>query len=319
MNHEARFSFLTALCVATALSLVTGCRTPPPQTYSVNEILAMAPVGFTLSADPNSPNALDPQAAGRFVDVLKPLAVTPMEGGGMRAQIRLRNKTQEDFTLAYNFAWLDEAGLEICRSPLRKDLFKALATLSPTDICTDPAGVSAEIEIRLLPVDQAVGTGLYTFDDAADSLVKKFVNDPVFAKTCQQVTERLGGGRKPVIVVRAFDNNVVGERNTLRLSSLAKDFRSAVRKAGKFDLKDDDATQAMVDRIKYSANGGLENGELLNTLKTHVSPDFILTGELVDDSSEAYRLDLVLHDLSGVSGRGGTIAWEGKSKINKSK
>ena len=37
----------------------------------------------------------------------------------------------------------------------------------------------------------------------------------------------------------------------------------------------------------------------------------------VSDSAAAYRLDLKLLDLSGASGRGGTIAWEDKAKIRK--
>ena len=313
MKHESALFTLAAIAIASAMS--TGCSSPPPPPPTVNEILASEIVVLNLSSSAKS--QADVKGAGRFMEVVNPLSVVALPGGGKRAQVRLRNTTQEQYAVRYSFIWFDADGMEIVRRPPRTPAIDPLSTLSLTDVYIEPNGSRAEIEMRLLPASEATDDGLYSFDEAAEQLVQKFEADAQFDKAYQAVAAKLGADRKPVIVVRALENNVVGERLASKLDSLAKDFRKEVRKAGKVDLKEDESTQLLVDRIRFSADGGLESGELLNALKTHVSPDFVLTGELVSDSIDAYRLDLKLIDLSGASGRGGTIAWEDKAKIRK--
>ena len=313
MKHESALFTIAAIAIASALS--TGCSTPPPPPPTVNEILASEIV--VLDQSSLAKTQVDPTGALRFVEVVDPLKVVSLPGGGKRAQIRLRNITKEQYAIRYWFSWIDADGMVILKRAPRTPAIDPLSTLSLTDVYVEPNGVSAEVEMRLLPASEATDDGLYSFEEAAEQLVQKFEADAQFDKAYQAVAAKLGADRKPVIVVRAFENNVVGERLASKLDSLAKDFRKEVRKAGKFDLKEDESTQILVDRIRFSADGGLESGELLNALRTHVSPDFVLTGELVSDSADAYRLDLKLLDLSGASGRGGTIAWEDKAKIRK--
>ena len=194
---------------------------------------------------------------------------------------------------------------------------------------TDPRGVTKVLTnsgsaqeggvayylISDIPAVYLLSNYTLTFEDAARELVSKFASDTQFLAALKKVQAALGKDKKPIMVVRSFE--IDGPRGALRLDTLAQDFRNEVRKTGFFDLKDDEATQAMIDRIKFSADTGLESGELLEAFRSHVSPDFILTGVLRSGKNGRGILFLTLHDLSGTSGRGGTIAWEDKTPIGE--
>lgn len=158
------------------------------------------------------------------------------------------------------------------------------------------------------------------FDRSAVQLVESMLTDDAFSKKLERLRAKLDDDRLPVIVVQKFDNRTSG-RNQERLDSMGRDVRIRLRKSGLFDVKDDAATQSMVDRIKRSEEGGLESGELLSAFRNHVSPDYILTGELVDFQDErrsfTYKFYLALHDLSARSGDGGIVVWEDSCVIEK--
>ncbi len=155
------------------------------------------------------------------------------------------------------------------------------------------------------------------FDAAADRLVDSMLDDEAFQKKYDRLAKALGPDRLPVFVVQSL-RNATEERINERIDSMSRDIRIRVRKAGKFDLKDDREAQKMVDRIRWSADTGLESGELLDALRTHVSPHYLMTGEVKgfrDGDVATFKLYLALHDLSGVSGDGGLVVWEDVATI----
>lgn len=299
-----------------AMALAAGCGTPPePPPPTVNEILASKNIVLDLSAGGEAKGANGAGEAAQFVKIASPFKVYALDGGHKRAQMRIRNITEEAFGVAYVVSWFAEDGAELFSRPRKTVLLEPFSTVALTDFCTEPSGVAAAIELHLIPADRVQEAKL-TFDDAARELVSKFASDAQFLASLKKVQAALGKDRKPIMVVRSFDPELRGgARAGLRLDTLAQDFRNEVRKTGLFDLKDDEATQAMIDRIKFSADTGLEGGELLEAFKSHVSPDFILTGVLRSEKDGSGVLFLTLHDLSGASGRGGTIAWEDKTPI----
>ena len=301
-----------------AMAFAAGCGTPPePPPPTVNEILASKNItlDFPAAGKGGPAKGVAPgDEASQFVKVASPFKVYELEGGHRRAQMRIRNITAEAFGVAYVVSWFDTDGAELFARPRKTALLQPMSTVALTDFCTDPTGVAAEIELHLVPADQVVENTL-TFEDAARELVSKFASDTQFLAALKKVQAALGKDKKPIMVVRSFE--IDGPRGALRLDTLAQDFRNEVRKTGFFDLKDDEATQAMIDRIKFSADSGLESGELLEAFRSHVSPDFILTGVLRSGKNGRGILFLTLHDLSGTSGRGGTIAWEDKTPIGE--
>ena len=328
-----------------ALALAAGCKSTPPPPPTVNEILASKNIVLNIPAAEDvetDGKAGGGKAAGagggkvagagggkapagaaagtgeaaNFVKVASPFRVFAVEGGNKRAQMRIRNVTEEAFGVSYRIYWFDKFGAEILERPPKTILLQPMSTASITDFCTEPAGVTAEIEMRLVPADQVEDTEL-TFENAAKVLVSEFSSDAQFLASLRKVQTALGAGKKPVMVVRALDDNS-GKRQNYNIQTLAKDFRSQVRKTGLLDVKDDAAYQEITDRLNFSADGGLERNTMLAAYGTHVPPDFILTGELrLGENGKGTVLFLTLHDLSGVSGRGGTIAWEDKALIGE--
>ena len=308
-----------------AVALAAGCASPPPPPPTPAEIAASETIVAVVSSNPDAADAsADSPYARKFLQLPSKVSLSKLPGGTLRAQIRVKNIAGETLGLRYRFAWSDKDGTELVAGSWKSAILEPLVPVALTDICTDPDCVSCEVTLRVVPPDdieesEAGDLTVLDFDDAADQLVKKFVSDREFAKAYKAVAAKLEDGVKPVIVVRSIEN-ATKERNMQRLAALARNFRVAVRTSGRFDLKEDAESQMFVDRIRFSADGGLEGGELLNALKTHVSPDFVLTGVLQEDDDpgvKTYRLFLALHDLSGRSGRGGTIAWEDKATIRK--
>lgn len=86
------------------------------------------------------------------------------------------------------------------------------------------------------------------------------------------------------------------------------------------DVKDDSATQEMIDRVHASAKDGLESGELLSAFKKHVSPHCVMTGEVEEfqeTGQRVYKIYLRLFDISGTTGDGGLVIWEDYFIIGK--
>lgn len=152
------------------------------------------------------------------------------------------------------------------------------------------------------------------FEDAPGILVGDMLSDVQFNVKYAAVEKQLPAGRKPVFVLQSLKNNTP-DRIETRVKSAAKDVRILCRKSAMFDVKDDDATQMMVDRIRMSVNGGLESGDLLSAFKTHASPQYVMTGEVDKLDKRCYKFYLRLIDLSGISGDGGLIVWEDSLKV----
>ena len=150
-----------------------------------------------------------------------------------------------------------------------------------------------------------------TFGKAGAVLVGRFSSDPQLLGTLEGARSSLRG--KPAMAVRSFEDNT-GRRHYYQLQTLAMDFRNRVRKTGLLDVKDDAACQEIIDRLNFSANGGLEDNAMPAPCSPSVTPDFVLTGELRRGETEDFSiLFLMLHDRSGV------LVWSDRALIEEEK
>ena len=148
---------------------------------------------------------------------------------------------------------------------------------------------------------------MYDLESSAQMLMKRMLAHPQFIANYNAAkAER---GRLPIAVIGNIDNKTT-ERIQGRLDAVGETVRAALFDSALFEVKDDEAADAIKSRIVRSADGGLETGELVQLMGTHDSPDFIVLGDLRHFADvggyHTYRLRLALHSL-----RTGKIVWEG--------
>lgn len=154
-------------------------------------------------------------------------------------------------------------------------------------------------------------------DDAVQDLFGKLRMNPVFRTNYDEAQRRLG--RAPTAILGGIADTTGGNSPCANLPDLlaaaSQGMRMAFINSGLFDAKDDALVSAMTKRIIESGNSPLENGELMDALKQHGSPDFYVVGDMMfftEGNEGKYRLRLALHSLHT-----GKIAWEGVSMITK--
>lgn len=154
-------------------------------------------------------------------------------------------------------------------------------------------------------------------DAAVQDLFGKMRTNPVFRTHYDAAQGRLG--RSPMVLFGGIADLTAGKSPCDGLPQLlaaaSQGLRMAFVNSGLFDAKDDAVISAMTTRILESGNSPLENGELMEALKQHGTPDFYAVGDMMfftEGDEGRYRLRLALHDLHT-----GKIAWEGTSTIAK--
>lgn len=153
---------------------------------------------------------------------------------------------------------------------------------------------------------------MHDLETSARSLMARMRASSTFAAKCKTV--ELKRARHPLVVIGGL-NNLTTLRIQDRLDALVTTIRSELFETSFIEVKDDEAAERIKRRIVLNADGGLETGDLVQTLGEHDSPDFIVIGDLrrfEDDGIVAHRLHLAVHSL--VTGK---IAWEGVQTIEK--
>ena len=144
-------------------------------------------------------------------------------------------------------------------------------------------------------------------DASVAQLIAKMRSSPRFVDAYNAVKSAKGG--IPVAVVGSIENKTT-ERIQGRLDAVGESVRVSLHDTALFDVKDDEASRAILARIVRGANGGLEDGALVQSLGSHDSPDFIVLGDMRGSDSvkgvKTYRLRLAVHDL-----KTGKVVWEG--------
>lgn len=143
---------------------------------------------------------------------------------------------------------------------------------------------------------------------SAKELVGKMLVSPLFARNYETVKTRKQGALP--IVVCGNIGNLTTQRVQGRLDTVRDLIRIALLESALVEAKDDEACGAIASRILAGADGGMENGSLVQSIGTHDSPDFLLLGDFrhFEDVGgyHTFKLHLALHDLSS-----GKIVWEG--------
>lgn len=155
---------------------------------------------------------------------------------------------------------------------------------------------------------------VYDLDKSAAQLACKIFSSALFMRNYEAAKMRKNGAL-PVVVCGNIAN-MTTQRIQGRLDTARDRIRIALLESALVEAKDDEASGAIASRILSGANGGMENGALVQSLGTHDSPDFLLLGDFrhFEDVGgyNTFKLHLTIHDLST-----GKIAWEGVQTMIK--
>ena len=143
---------------------------------------------------------------------------------------------------------------------------------------------------------------------ALRSVVSSMLNDEPFMACIRKVKSESG---KAPVAINGGIANLTGEAGYDELVSAADaTLRIMLRDAYVFEVKDDAMAATMAKRVISGGNSPLEDGELMGVLKQHVSPDFLVVGDIrkaVDfEGRYTYRVHLAIHALAS-----GKTVWEG--------
>lgn len=149
---------------------------------------------------------------------------------------------------------------------------------------------------------------MYDLETSVQTLMQKMLSSPQFSKN-YNAAKTAKGGQPPIVVIGNIANKTT-ERIQWRLDAVGETLRSVLFESALFEVKDDDASGAISSRILRGADGGLEDGALVQSMGTQESPDFIVLGDLRHFADvggyHTYRLRIAFHNL-----RTGKIVWEG--------
>lgn len=147
---------------------------------------------------------------------------------------------------------------------------------------------------------------MYDLETAVQNLMSKMRGNSRFIENYTAAKKAKGG--LPIIVPGNIEN-LTGDRIQRRLNAIRDSVRVALFNTGLFEVKDDEASEAIRARIIRGADGGLETSSLVQTLGKQEAPDFIVLGDMrhfMDVGGyHTYRLRLAIHSL-----RTGKIIWE---------
>ena len=154
------------------------------------------------------------------------------------------------------------------------------------------------------------------FDKIVDKLSAEMLSSSQFAKNYEEQKEN--GERMPIAVIGGMENESGHTEFDAGLKTAGERFRKNLFDSKLFDVKDDAILVDLAKRIVASGNSATENGDLMEELKRHGSPDFFVVGNLTHfadlDGTGYYKFRMTMHSL-----RTGKIAWEGIETITTNK
>lgn len=154
------------------------------------------------------------------------------------------------------------------------------------------------------------------FDKIVDKLSAEMLSSSQFAKNYEEQKEN--GERMPIAVIGGMENESGHTEFDAGLKTAGERFRKNLFDSKLFDVKDDAILVDLAKRIVASGNSATENGDLMEELKRHGSPDFFVVGNLTHfadlDGTGYYKFRITMHSL-----RTGKIAWEGIETITTNK
>ena len=150
------------------------------------------------------------------------------------------------------------------------------------------------------------------FDKIVDKLSVEMLSNSQFVKNYEEQKEK--GERLPIAVIGGMENESGRPEFDAGLKAAGERFRKKLFDSKLFDVKDDSILVNLAKRIVASGNSATENGDLMEELKQHGSPDFFVIGNLNHfadlDGTGYYKFRVTMHSL-----RTGKIVWEGIETI----
>ena len=185
----------------------------------------------------------------------------------------------------------------------------AIALIGGMSGCISQQSASAQyVEPREIVSGVSKQATMYDLESSAQELIERMLSNPQFSEN-YNAAKAAKGGKCPIVVIGNIANKTT-ERIQGRLDAVGDTVRSALFSSSLFQVKDDKAIGAIIDRITSGADLGVEDGALVKTLGTHESPDFLVLGDFRHFADvggyHTYRLRLAIHSL-----RIGKIVWEG--------
>ena len=158
-------------------------------------------------------------------------------------------------------------------------------------------------------------TTMYDLNKATQSLMAKMLGHPHFAQNYEAAKKAMHGKRPTVVLMGVSylpkDPNVHDPNVQQRLDTVGEDIRIAMFNDGRVDVKIDEASIAIANRIISGPDVGIENISLAQTMGDQDPPDFAILGDFrhFEDVGgyHTYRLRIAIHNLRD----GGKIIWEG--------
>ena len=150
------------------------------------------------------------------------------------------------------------------------------------------------------------------FDKIVDKLSVEMLSSSQFVKNYEE--QKGKGERLPIAVIGGMENESGHPEFDAGLKASGERFRKKLFDSKLFDVKDDAILVNLAKRIVASGNSATENGDLMEELKQHGSPDFFVIGNLNHfadlDGTGYYKFRVTMHSL-----RTGKIVWEGIETI----
>ena len=149
------------------------------------------------------------------------------------------------------------------------------------------------------------------------SLVKAMLVHSRFMENYETAQTEKGG--LPIVIVGSVTNKSDGAASQSYgdlLRAIPDTLRIELFNSNLFDVKDDELSMSLAQRILSSDKSPVEDGELMSALKQHGSPDFVIVGDIrlfVDHGRrKTCRVHLALHSL-----KTGKVVWDGKKTAIK--
>ena len=171
--------------------------------------------------------------------------------------------------------------------------------------------------LRKSPPPMAEDFTMADFDKIFGALVKAMLDNSRFKENYEAAQTEKGG--LPIVIVGSVTNKSEGAASQTYaefLKAIPDTLRIELFNSNLFDVKHDELNVMFARRILASDKSPVEDGELMNALKQHGSPDFVILGDirLFDDlgKRKTCRFHLALHSL-----KTGKVVWEGKKTVVK--
>lgn len=148
-------------------------------------------------------------------------------------------------------------------------------------------------------------------------IVGRLLTDPTFSAKYIEKVKTKADGKLPIVAFSALENNVNdGRSDSAAMGQLSKELMVAFRKTGKFDVIDDVANPALMNRL-MSGNDAGETVAAVQNFGDYAPPDFYVTGDIrrfFDDGVYTHSFNLQMLDTSTRR-----IFWSDTVKILKRK